>query len=397
METLILTSNRKISGVSMNFTRYGLRTFDWNNRLIAIRGSRGVGKTTMLLQHAASALPGNGSTMYVAMDDLFFMKNNLYKLAEDFEKLNGKYLLLDEVHKYPGWSREIKLIYDNLPNLNVIFTSSSILEIYRSESDLSRRAVSYDLHELSFREFIEFTLGISLPVLTLDDILHNHEAIARDICGKIKPIYEFDKYIRYGNYPYFMENIDSYYGKLNQTINLILEVDLPTVERVDYNHIAKIKRLLYVLGTSVPFSPNISKLSEATGMSRAALVKALEYLEKAHLIMQLHSGKKGDSQLAKPDKIYMRNTNCIYSVVEENANVGNLRETFFLNQLQTIHSVKMADKGDFLVNDTYVFEVGGKGKTTKQIFGVENAFVVKDNIEVGVFNTIPLWLFGFLY
>jgi predicted AAA+ superfamily ATPase len=374
-----------------------MREDTFKHRLIAIKGARGTGKTTILLQYAKKYLALDNSVLYFAMDDLFFTINTLYSLAEQFVINNGKHLLIDEVHKYPNWSRELKLIYDDFPELQVIFTSSSILNIFQAESDLSRRAVTFELPELSLREFIELESQIKLPVLTLNELLQHHNEIAFEILKKIKPVFEFNKYLKYGQYPYFIESIKDYHQKIMHTLHLILDIDLRAIENLDYNHIVKLKKLLFAIATSVPFTQNISKLSERIEISRPFMIKALSLLEKAHLLNQLHKSNKGISQINKPEKLYLRNTNLIYTLAEENAVTGNLRETFFINQLSYHHKLNLPKNGDFLVDDTYTFEVGGKNKTLKQISTLHNAFIVKDNIETGINQTIPLWMFGFLY
>ncbi len=397
MEELILRSQAKVRRVSLGFKRYLLTQINWNNRLIAIKGARGSGKTTLLLQYMATELHVDGSALYVAMDELFFVENTMYQLADDFSKSGGKYLFLDEVHKYPNWSREIKLMYDNLPDLKIVFTSSSILEIYAGESDLSRRSISYTLNELSLREFIALEKGITFSAYSLNDILKNHVAITTEINKKIKPIEIFKKYTQYGAYPYFIEDKESYQQRLLQTVNLIIDVDLNAVEYLNYEMLVKIKKLLHAIATSVPFTPNISKLSEKTNISRGNLVKALHLLESARLIHQLNKHTKGIGKLTKPEKIFLNNTNLLKALANKNWNVGTVRETFFINQVRATEQVNIAPKSDFLINEKYVFEIGGKNKTKKQIQDIQNAYVVKDNIEYGVGNIIPLWLFGFLY
>jgi len=397
MEKLLLKSNQKINQINMTFQRFLISEDLFKHRLIAIKGARGTGKTTLLLQYAKKYLPTDNSVLYFAMDDLFFTKNTLYSLAEQFILNNGKYLLIDEVHKYPNWSRELKLIYDDFSSIQIIFTFSSILTILQAESDLSRRAISFDLPELSLREFIELESRIKLPVLKLNEILESHQEIAFSILKKIKPVFEFNKYLKYGQYPYFIEGIEEYYQKVMSTIQLIMDVDIVAIENLDYKHIVKLKKLLFAVATSVPFTPNITKLSEKTELSRPFMIKALEILEKAHLIIQLQQSNKGISQLSKPEKLYLRNTNLIYAIADENAITGNLRETFFINQLVYHHKINLPKAGDFLVNDTYTFEIGGKNKTRQQINTVNDAYTVKDNIETGVNQTIPLWIFGFLY
>jgi uncharacterized protein len=397
MEDLLIKSNRKLPEVDLTFKRSLFGKINFDQRLIALKGARGTGKTTMLLQYGKIKKEAGSNVLYVALDDLFFKNQNLYDLAEWFYQNNGRYLLLDEVHKYPGWSREIKLIYDDFPGLYVFFSSSSILDIYKAESDLSRRVVTYILPELSLREFIIMESGIVFPPLKLNDLLTNHLEISESIIRKIKPLYEFGKYLKYGQYPYFMEGVDEYYQKVMATINLILEIDIKTVVDIDYNNIVKLKRLLYSIATSVPFVPNISKLSDRVEVSRPYLIKALNILEKSQLLIQLHKSNKGISYLSKPDKIYLNNTNLIFTLAGTNAEKGNLRETFFVNQLSAGHDVKLPPAGDFVIEEKFIFEIGGKSKSAKQLYGQENSFIVKDDIEIGAGHSIPLWMFGFLY
>jgi len=397
MKTLYTKSNTKIKQVSTVFTRYLLNDIQSKSRISIIKGARGVGKTTLLLQYARLKIAKDKSTLYVSLDDLYFLNHTLYNLAEEFYKDNGSFLLLDEVHKYPNWSRELKLIYDDFPKLQLLVTSSSLLEIYKSESDLSRRAITYELKELSFREFLIFEKKINFPSYNLAYILKNHEDISYKITNKIKPLHEFNKYLQYGMYPFFLEEIETYHEILLQTINLTLEIDLPAVERVDFEHIVKIKKLLYAISTSAPFTPNISKLSERTGISRNALLKALHYLEKARLLNLVNKNNKGISILSKPNKVFMNNPNLQYALARNTANIGSVRESFFVNQLKGLYKINIATKGDFIIEDTNIFEIGGKNKTKYQLKNMENAFVVRDDFENGIKGIIPLWLFGFLY
>jgi predicted AAA+ superfamily ATPase len=394
MESILLKSQLKIENIPLNFKRYLFNNINNSNQLIAILGARGVGKTTLLLQYAKEQ---NQIPLYVALDDLFFSENTLYSLAENFQKIGGKLLLLDEVHKYPNWSRELKLIYDDFTHLKVIFTSSSILDIYKGESDLSRRAVSYNLKSLSFREFLMFYKGIELPTYTLDEIVKNHAEISLQLIKEFKPFKYFSEYLKVGAYPYYQNNEQEYYQQLLNTINLILDVDLQSITNIDYNNIAKFKRLLYVIATNVPFIPNIKKLSERIGVNRNVLVQALQLLEKAELIHTLYKKNKSVSVLNKPDKIWLRNTNLNYAISAENVNTGNVRETFFIQHLSLFHHLSLVDKGDFLVDSIHTFEIGGKGKTQKQIKTVPNSYLVKYDEETGVLNNIPLWLFGLIY
>ncbi len=395
MDKLVEKSVRKISQAPLDFKRYLHREINTANRLIAIQGARGTGKTTLLLQLAKEYLLDE--VLYIAMDDLFFSDNTMYGLAETFSMMGGKMLLIDEVHKYPNWSRELKLIYDDFPSLKVIFTSSSILDIYKGESDLSRRAVTYNLVELSFREYLLLYERIDLPVFTLNEILGNHQAISLALLERFSPYKHFSRYLKFGNYPYFANDEEEYFQKLRNTFNLILEVDLLSTENLDFQTVSKLKRLLYVISSNVPFTPNIQKLSDTTQLNRNALVRALQLLDKAALIRMIYKQTRSISVLNKPDKLWMHNTNAMYAISGSNVDAGTLRETFFMQSLAHRHILSLPDKGDVIVDNKYVFEIGGKQKSKKQIAHLENAFVANDGIEVGFQNNIPLWLFGFLY
>ena len=396
MEKLLEEFQDKINKTTLDFQRYLIDEIEYENQLIAIKGARGSGKTTLLLQHAKKNL-NLKTTLYVSLDHLFFLENTLISLAESFAKFGGTHLLLDEVHKYPNWSREIKLIYDGLPDLNVIFTSSSMLEIYKSESDLSRRAITYDLKELSFREFIQFETKIVFPAHDYKDLIENHNEIALSILEKIKPIPLFTKYLQFGCYPYYKKSPKFYNQKLLNTINLIIEIDINAVDHISYDLILKLKKLLFAIATSAPFTPNITKLSERIGMSRAMLIEAIKQLERAGLVNELYKQTKGIGALTKPEKLYLNNTNLMYALAKDSVNIGNLRETFFINQFKHLATIHLAEQADFLIDGKYTFEVGGKNKTQVQIQGINNAFIAKDNIEIGFGNVIPVWLFGFMY
>lgn len=396
MESLLLEHGVRLARIDLKIQRYLYHKVDFSNRLIAIKGARGSGKTTLLLQWAKTVFPDR-STLYVSLDHIWFYENKLYDLAKRFVQYGGTHLLLDEVHKYPDWSREIKLVYDNFPELNIIFTSSSILEIHKSESDLSRRAVSYDLKELSFREFIAFETGKDFPSHALEYILENHSKIAADISNELKPLPLFDKYLKTGAYPYYKESESSYTQKLLNTINLTIEIDINAVEHLTYDTLVKLKKLLKAVASSAPYTPNISKLSEHVGLTRNGLVQAIKILERAGLLNELYKNTSGTGVLTKPEKLYLNNTNLMYALAAENTNTGNVRETFFLNQLKGLHAIHLSEKADFLVNNTIAIEIGGKNKTRKQISGLDNAYLAKDQVEIGYGNIIPVWLFGFLY
>ncbi|MBD0833221.1 ATP-binding protein [Aestuariibaculum sediminum] len=396
MEDLLLEFQLKIAQVPLNIQRYLVGQIDLNNRLIAVKGARGSGKTTLLLQIVKLHLPLS-SSLYVSLDHIYFFENKLYDLAKQFTLFGGTHLLLDEVHKYPNWSREIKLIYDNFPELKVIFTSSSMLEIYKSESDLSRRAVSYYLKELSFREFIAFETQNTIQTYSFSEILDSHNQIATQLLDEIKPLPLFEKYLKTGVYPYYKENEALYLQKLQNTINLIIEIDINAVEYLQYDTLVKLKKLLISIASSAPFTPNITKLSEKVGVSRNMLVQSIKILERAGLVNELYKDTSGIGVLTKPEKLYLNNSNLMYALAKENINIGNVRETFFLNQFKGLHEINLSEIGDFLIDKTYTFEIGGKNKTKKQIAGMENAYIVKDGIEIGFGNVIPVWLFGFMY
>lgn len=397
MEDLIALQEQFLQEIP-NKKRYLLDQIDWSNRLIGIKGARGSGKTTIMLQYIKDKLEKDAEPLYASLDNLYFLENTLISLAKEFVLKGGTHLFLDEVHKYPNWSRELKLIYDQFPKLKTVFTSSSILEIYKGESDLSRRAVSYHLKELSFREFLYFEKSILLPKIELSELLKNHKEIARHVKQETGTVIKyFNEYLNYGAYPYYIENKASYLQKLSQTITLILEVDLNAVENITYQDSRKIKKLLVAIAQSAPFTPNIKKLSERLGVQRAFLINALRFLDRADLVMELYKPTKGIGAFTKPEKLYLNNTNLVYVLGKQNAEVGTLRETFFANQMKHLYEIHLAEKGDFIVDRTYTFEIGGKGKTSKQIQGVENSFVVRDDMEVGNLNVIPLYLFGFLY
>ncbi|GHT20241.1 ATPase AAA [Bacteroidia bacterium] len=397
MEVLFEKSYKKITQTSLDFVRSVVGEIEWNARLIGIRGARGVGKTTLLLQYMKQNLPLDPTSLYVSLDDIWFAEHKLVDTAEMFVKRGGKFLFLDEVHKYPNWAQEIKNIYDDYAELKVVFTGSSLLEILNARADLSRRAISYEMQGLSFREFLNMTTRNSFPVVSLDDILHNQLEISNQILKEIKPLQYFGNYLKNGYYPFFNEMPHLYYAKIEEVINMILEIELPLLRGVEIAYIYKIKQLLAIIAASTPFVPNVSKLSERIGINRATFVTYLNYLEETKLTKHIHKDISGINKLQKPDKIYLENTNLAYALAARNTDIGNMRETFFLNQLSYQHTVEYPNTGDFWVDKKYLFEIGGKSKTGKQIQGENNAYIAADNIEYGFDKKIPLWQFGFLY
>ena len=398
MEKLFQFSASRINSVNSEFKRYLWDKINWDNRLIAITGARGIGKTTMLLQYIKENLYENpDDVLYVSLDDLYFSKNTLVDFADGFVKRGGKYLFFDEVHKYSNWSQEVKNIYDYFSELKLVITGSSALDIYKGTADLSRRSILYKMQGLSFREFIKLKYNHSFPVLGLETVLNDATSHIPQILQHIKPIKLFEEYLQYGYYPFFIEDEKSFFDRLKQTVNHVLDIDLPSVEKIDFNAVQNLRRLLSIIAEIVPFKPNLSKLSNQVGVSRETLIKYLYLLDKADLLMLLQSGTHGISKMNKPEKIYLDNPNLMFALSNTQVNVGTLRETFIYNQIRESHPIVYTDKGDFFVDNKYAIEVGGPNKKRKQIEGVANAFIAADNIEFAHQNKIPLWLFGFLY
>jgi predicted AAA+ superfamily ATPase len=365
--------------------------------LIGIIGARGVGKTTMILQYMKESHGLSKEALYVSADDVYFINHSIISLAEDFIKRGGKFLYLDEVHKYEGWAREIKNIYDYYAELTVVFTGSSAIEIEKGAVDLSRRVLLYSLNGLSLREYISLTTNQALPVVTIDSILQNHIEISFEMLSKIRPLQYFDGYLKQGFYPFFYEDSENYFMRLRQVVGKVLETDLPAIEKMDFSTTTTIRKILGIISESVPFKPNILKLSQKVGVSKESFVKYLRLLEKASVIALLYNSVKGVSQLNKPEKVYLNNTNLMFALIEGLPNKGNLRETFFMNQVRIAGNLEYTNDGDFLFAGKYTFEVGGKTKGGNQIKNLQDAFIVADDIETGVGNKVPLWLFGFLY
>lgn len=382
----------------MAFIRNLETTISWDTRLIGIKGARGCGKTTLHLQHINKMFKKDISkALYVSLDNIWFSNNRLIDLVDHFAKQGGTHLFLDEVHKYPDWSIEIKNIYDEYPSIHVVFTGSSLLEIIKARSDLSRRALIYELPGLSFREFLQFETGFVSPSYSLMDILQDHMRITQTIVPQIKPFVYFNKYLQYGYYPYYREGVIDYPQRLGETILMIMEQELPMLRNVEPSYIPKLKQLLAIIAESAPFVPNVTKLSERIGINRQTFITYLAYLEQANLIHLLYRETRGIGLFQKPDKIYLDNTNLMHVLGTTNPPIGSQRETFMINHLSKVATVRYSQQSDFFINNTFTIEVGGKNKTRKQLQGLNDAFIAADNIEHGHGKTIPLWLFGFLY
>ena len=386
-----------IKGVDMSFKRSLINELPWDERLIALKGSRGVGKTTMILQYIKTRYKTGREALYISLDDPYFYNKSLIEFVDGFVAQGGEHIFIDEVHKYPNWAIDIKKIYDFNPKLKIVFTGSSLLEILNSKADLSRRALSYTLQGLSFREFLNFRYGYKFEEITLENIIKNHAEIALEITDKIKPLKYFGEYLRIGYFPFFDKDEMLYKKRLFEIINMILEMELPTLRKVEISKVPKLKQLLYIISQAVPFKPNISTLASKISISRNSLLEYIYSMVDADILNSIHKNNFGVSLLQKPDKLFLSNTNYIYALSEKEPNIGSIRETFFLNQLSNAHSLTYPEQGDFLIDKKYTFEIGGKSKTKKQISEIENAFIAIDDIEFGVGNTIPLWLFGFMY
>ena len=397
MEKLFEIFIKKIAQTDTTFVRSLMNEIEWKARLIGLKGARGVGKTTLLLQHIKLFHPLDGSVLYASVDNIWFSEHKLYDMASEFTKRGGKYLFLDEVHKYPNWSQELKNIYDDLPELKVVFTGSSLLEILNAKSDLSRRAIVYEMQGFSFREYLNRNENLALPILKLEDILTNHLSLSQQILSQVKVLKYFPEYLKNGYYPFYNELPTLYHSRINEVVNLIIEIEIPQLRGVESAYVYKIKQLLYVISESAPFIPNITKLSERIGITRNSLLAYLNALHESRLTFSAQKPGNGMNILQKPDKVYLENPNLMYALADKQTDIGNVRETFFANQLRKSHQVNLSEASDFLIDGKYTFEVGGKDKGKKQIATLENAYIVADDIEYGMGNKIPLWLFGFLY
>lgn len=397
MNTLLEQSAYQLSNVSLDFKRFLFDKIKWNNRLIGINGARGTGKTTLLLQWLKQQNLPVSKAAYFSLDDLYFTNHSLKETVTQFHKQGGKFLVLDEVHKYKNWSTEIKNIYDIYADLKIIFTGSSIINISKLQADLSRRAIIYELPGLSFREFLLLKYKIQIPIFPFENILQNPLGIKKLLPNSFRPLEHFNEFLKTGYYPFMMEDVETVHQKINQLIRTIVESDMAELEDFDIRNAKKILQLIYVIAQQVPFKPNLVALAEKTNIHRNSLNNYLHYLEQAKLISLLQPAGKSTATLQKPEKIYLNNTNLLFALAEKQVETGNLRETFFLSQLSVISKIQKPKQGDFLVDNAYTFEIGGKGKSGKQIEGLKNAWVVKDDLEFPVGNELPLWMFGFLY
>ena len=377
------------------YKRYFHKTLNLDKKLVGIIGARGVGKTTYLIQYLKALDIPFSKKLYISADTLTIP--SLFEVANAFYKEEGEVLIIDEIHKYKNFEIELKKIYDIL-DLKVIFSGSSALKLDNAKADLSRRAIVYQVDGLSFREFIELSNDITLPSFTLEEILENHIDIAYELLEKFNLTLLFREYLKVGYYPFYFEDKEDYLVKLNQTINTVIEVDIPSIFPIEYDSVQNLKKLVRLLCESHPYTPNIKELLVKMDMkdNYKGLYRFLEYLSRAKILNTIKSKSKGDTLFVKPDKIYLNNTNLHHAYCSQ-SNIGTLREVFIASMLQSRHSIEVAKKGDFLVDGKYLLEVGGKKKSFKQIKDIPHSFVVSDDIEIGSGNKIPLWLFGFMY
>jgi len=389
MERLFEYSNKLINEVSTGFLRYIYSEINWNSRMIGLIGPRGVGKTTLVLQYIKQNL-NPSETLYITAEDFYFVDNRIIELVDTFVKFGGKYLFIDEIHKYKDWAKELKLIYDYHKDLNVVFTGSSVLDIKKGASDLSRRAVIYNMQGLSFREYLKLFHNISAKSYTLEEILQ-HKV---DIPEMERPLPYYVDYLKKGYYPFALE--EEFDIRLAQIINQTLENDIPMYADMNVATGRKLKQLLSIISKNAPFKPNMSKIAEMLSASRNNISDYCLYIEEAGMIYQLRNNTGGIRGLGKVDKIYLDNTNLIYNLADDTSNIGNIRETFFLNQMRVKYDVFASPTADFLIDDK-TFEVGGRNKGQKQIKDIEKGYIVKDDIEHGYLNVIPLWQFGLTY
>lgn len=399
METLYSIQQQLIQNSTTTFVRSIMNEIDWEGtRLIGIRGARGVGKTTLLLQHIKLHYgAGSKKALYLNLDSAYFTRHDLMDTVHSFYTSGGECLLLDEVHKYPHWSQYIKNIYDLYPTLKIVFTGSSLLQILNAEADLSRRCISYEMQGLSFSEYLRFYHKITLPQCSLDDILHNADDICNTVNNECRPLEHFGNYLKAGYYPFYKENPKQYTARVENVVDMILGIELPQQRGVDVGNVRKLKALLAVLATEVPMLVDISKLSKMTELSRVSLTSYLQYLHDARLIRLLYSDAASVKRMQKPDKILMENPNLCYILTLGQANEGTVRESFFCNQVSYRHKVEYTKPADFVIDGKTVIEVGGPSKDGGQIADLDNAFLACDGIEYPYGKKIPLWLFGLIY
>lgn len=397
IEDLLLNYHLRLQSTPLDFHRYIYDSIDWTDRLVGIKGPKGVGKTTMMLQYIRSHFANPDDALYVSLDNLWFQSHSLQDFVKYYYIHGGRHLFLDEVHYYPQWQTLFKNIYDTYPDLQIVYIGSSMLRLKSGEGDLSRRLLDYTMAGLSFREYLEYEGVASLPVMKLDELLRHHVSVAMDTKAKIPSIQPlFEQYLHHGYYPFYKVARTGFESRLQRVVNQVLEVDYPAIDEVTVSTIRKAKRMLMVLAEHVPQMPKMNALYAQLETDRVQGLKMLDALERAGLLALLTDKVKSLKVLSRPEKIFLNNTNLMYALGSK-TNIGTIRETFFFNQVSQVCDVHYPAKGDFLVDDRYLFEVGGSGKTFEQIKDIENSFLAVDETEIGSRNRIPLWMFGLLY
>ena len=398
IEEIIRVFNRRLTATPTEFHRYLFYEIDWEDKLIGIKGPRGCGKTTLLLQHIKQSFHGQEleKVLYVSLDNIWFADNKILDLVDFHYNHGGTHIFIDEIHYEPKWQTMLKNMSDNYPGMYIVYTGSSMLEIDAHEGDLSRRQVMYEMRGMSFREYLEYEGVVKHERLTLEQLMDNHVEIAMDICSRTNVLGCFNKYLREGYYPFYKAVRQGFDSRLLATVNQVIESDYPQIDDVTVSTIRKTKKMLMVLSECVPQLPNMSQLYRELETDRNNGLKMLRALERGGLLLLLGSKAKSINQLSRPDKIYINNPTLMYAL-SPRADIGSVRETFFMNQLSQSHELSYPKAGDFLVDGRYLFEVGGKGKTFSQIKDIPDSYLAVDDTEIGRGARIPLWLFGMLY
>lgn len=398
METLFKKHRMLISQVDTRIVRQQMNYINWEKQLVAIRGSRGVGKTTLMRQYIKLNYGVNaGEALYCVMDSMYFTNHSLLDLADQFHAMGGKHLFLDEVHKYPTWSKEIKEIIDLWPSLKITFTGSSLLQILNSQADLSRRVLRYHMPGLSFREYIHFYKGIRIPRHTLKEILDDADSICQEVRRVCNPRRLMEEYLRVGYYPFYDGNEMEYYSRLENVVSFIIDQEMPQFCNVDPAYTRKLKSMLLFLCDNPPYEVNITKLAAYLELNKNTVLSYLSSMNRAELLHLLYADNKSVTKMQKPDKIYIHNTNILYALSSQ-LNTGTIRECFVVNQLSTSHTIEYGkDHGDFKVDGKFTFEVGGKDKSFQQIADIPNSYILADNIDFPIGKKLPIWLVGLIY
>jgi len=399
MENLFAKQDRLLDMMQTTIVRHQMQEINWDARLLAIRGARGVGKSTLMLQYIKMHYERySRQVLYCTLDSIYFANHSLLELADTFYKYGGRHLFLDEIHKYKRWSSEVKEIYDMYPDMRVVISGSSLLQILTGDADLSRRCVPYTMQGLSFREYLQFYKDIHIQPVRLEDVLAHPEDICATVNQQCQPLPLFKDYLKHGYFPFYLENSIDYYTQMEQVVNYVVEVELPSQCGVDVANIRKIKALVGILATTVPFEVDISKLASMIEVHRNTVIEYLSHLGRARVINLLYSQIATIKKMQKPDKIYLENPNLMYALATDEVKIGTVRETFVVNQLSRDHVVEYGKAaGDFKVDGRHTLEVGGKSKTYEQIAGLPDSYILADDVETPVGHKIPIWAVGFLY